>query len=171
MIIDLFGKKPNLGKNVFVAPNAVIVGDVEIGDSSSLWFNSVLRGDINRIRIGKKTNIQDNSVIHVDDGIYQTEIGDCVTIGHGAILHGCKIGNNVLIGIGAIILNGTQINDNSIVAAGSVVLSGTVIPSGKLFAGVPAKEKREISEDEIKDITASALHYVEKIEKYINSTK
>ena len=152
---------PSFGNNVYIAPNATIVGEVSMGDDCSIWFNAVVRGDVNFIRIGNKVNIQDNAVIH---GTYEkngTTIGNNVSIGHNAIVHGCTIEDDVLIGMGAIVMDRAVIGRNSIVAAGAVVLEGTIVPSGSIFAGVPAKKVKDISEDKIKgEINRIAENYV-----------
>ncbi|MGH7885149.1 MAG: gamma carbonic anhydrase family protein [Thermodesulfobacteriota bacterium] len=168
MISELNGLKPNIHPTVFVARQAIVVGDVNIDEDSSVWFNSVVRGDVNYIRIGKRTNIQDNSVLHVTTDTHPLLIGDDVTAGHGVILHGCTINSNTLIGMGSIVLDGAVIESNSIVGAGSVVPPGFRVPSGSLVMGVPAKIKRELSEKEIKDIKKSAMNYVQNARNYLN---
>jgi len=138
-------KTPKIGKNCFLAENCTIIGDVEIGDDCSIWFNAVLRGDVHFIKIGQNTNIQDNAVIHATYQKYPTTIGNNVSIAHGAIIHGCTIHDNVLIGMGAIILDDAVIESNTIIAAGSVVTKGTVVKSGSVYAGSPAKKLKDIS--------------------------
>ena len=147
MLISYEGIEPNLHDTVFVAPGAMIIGDVTIGDESSIWFNAVLRGDLEPIRIGCRTNIQDGTVIHMDRGV-PCIIGDDVTVGHGAILHGCVIENEALVGMGAILLTGARIGERAIIAAGSLVLEGQEIPADSVAMGVPAKVRREVSEEE-----------------------
>ena len=154
-----------LNKNVFVAEGAKILGDVKIGENSSVWFNAVIRGDSNSISIGKNTNIQDNAVIHTSINA-KVEIGDNVTIGHGAIVHGCKIGNNVLIGMGAIILDGVTIDDNCIIGAGSLVTQNKKIPSNSLGFGNPFVIKREVTKEEKEHIIWNANEYVIEAKKY-----
>ena len=152
IIKSVRGFTPIYGKNCYFADNAAIIGDVVMGDDCSIWFNTVLRGDVNSIRIGNKVNIQDGSTLHT---LYEksiVEIGDCVTIGHNAVVHGAKICNNVLVGIGAIILDHAVIGENSIIAAGSVVLSGTVVEPGSLYAGIPAKKAKDISPQQTRDM-------------------
>jgi carbonic anhydrase/acetyltransferase-like protein (isoleucine patch superfamily) len=152
---------PCFGNNVYIAPNATIVGEVSMGDDCSIWFNAVVRGDVNYIRMGNKVNIQDNAVIHGTFEKNGTTIGNNVSIGHNAIVHGCTIEDDVLIGMGAIVMDRAVIGRNSIVAAGAVVLEGTIVPSGSIFAGVPAKKVKDISEDKIKgEINRIAENYV-----------
>ena len=152
---------PSFGNNVYIAPNATIVGEVSTGDDCSIWFNAVVRGDVNFIRMGNKVNIQDNAVIHGTFEKNGTTIGNNVSIGHNAIVHGCTIEDDVLIGMGAIVMDRAVIGRNSIVAAGAVVLEGTIVPSGSIFAGVPAKKVKDISEDKIKgEINRIAENYV-----------
>jgi len=164
-------KYPQLADSVRIFPGVKIIGDVKIGENSSIWFNAICRGDVNYIRIGKRVNIQDLSLLHVTSGKYSLEIGNDVTVGHSAKIHGCTIGNNVLIGIGAIILDGAIVEDNSLVAAGAVVRPGFVVPSGKLVAGVPAKIIRDLTDNEINEIGESASHYVNYSSKMIKSIK
>jgi carbonic anhydrase/acetyltransferase-like protein (isoleucine patch superfamily) len=154
-----FTRTPRLGKDVYVAPTAVLIGDVEIGDKSSVWPGAVLRADINRIVVGQCTSVQDNVVFHVLD-TKGCMVGDYVTIGHGAILHGCTVGNEVLIGMGAIILDGAVIEDQTIVGAGAVVTPGTRIPSGSLVVGTPARVIRTLTEEEKNQLRQRAMEYV-----------
>ncbi len=145
IIKDLRGFTPKIGKNCFIAENAVVLGDVTIGDDCSIWYCTVLRGDVNTIKIGDRVNIQDGAVVHT---LYQrsvTEIGNDVSVGHNAVIHGAKIGNNVLVGMGAIVMDNAVVADNTIIAAGSVVLSNAVLDSG-VWAGVPAKKVKDASE-------------------------
>jgi len=144
LIKSVRGFTPIIGKNCFLAENATIIGDVVIGDNCSIWFNTVLRGDVNSIRIGNNVNIQDGAILHT---LYQksvVEIGDNVSIAHNAIIHGVKIASNVLVGMGAIVMDHTVINENSIIAAGAVVLSNTIIESGTIYGGNPAKKLKDI---------------------------
>lgn len=144
LIKSVRGFTPRLGNNCYVAETAVIIGDVVAGDDCSFWFNVVIRGDVNSIRIGNKVNIQDGSVLHT---LYQRsviEIGDNVSIGHNAVIHGAKIHNNVLIGIGAVVLDHAEIGENSIIAAGSVVLTGTKVEPGSIYGGIPAKRIKDV---------------------------
>jgi len=148
-ILPLFDKHPQFGKNCFVAPNATIIGDVIMGDDCSIWFNAVVRGDVHYIRIGNKVNIQDGAVIHCTYEKNPTNIGNNVSIGHNAIVHGCTVRDNVLIGMGAIIMDRCDIQSNTIIAAGSVVLEGTVVEEGSIYAGVPAKKVKDIDKNMI----------------------
>ena len=148
LIKSLNGKSPHMGRNVYLADNATVVGDVVMGDQCSVWFNAVIRGDVHYIRIGNKVNIQDGAVIHCTYQKHPTEIGDNVSIGHNALVHGCKVMNNVLIGMGAIVMDGVTVHSNSIIAAGAVVLEGTTLESGCIYAGVPAKKVKQLSQEQ-----------------------
>jgi len=171
MILKFKNITPKIGKDVYIAPNAYIIGDVEIGDFCAIMFGAVIRGDVNYIRIGHHTNIQDNAVLHVTRNKYPLIIGNYVSIGHGAIVHGCIIGNNVLIGIGAKVLDGAKIGDNCIIAANSVVKEGDEIPSNSLIAGVPGKIKRELTEKDIERIRFSAMSYDITRKDYLSEVK
>jgi carbonic anhydrase/acetyltransferase-like protein (isoleucine patch superfamily) len=161
VILHVDGKYPQFGDNCFIAPNATIVGDVEMGNDCSIWFNAVVRGDVNAIRLGNKVNIQDGAVIHCTYKKTQTVIGNFVSVGHNAIIHGCTIADNVLIGMGAIIMDRAEIGSNSIIAAGAVVLEGTLVPPGTIFAGVPAKKVKDIEINQINcEIDRIANNYV-----------
>ncbi|MEZ4741696.1 MAG: gamma carbonic anhydrase family protein [Bdellovibrionota bacterium] len=166
-IIKYKNKEPILSKNVFVAGGVYLIGNVDIGEDSSIWFNSVLRGDVNFIKIGKRTNIQDNSVVHVTDGGNPTIIGDDVTIGHSATIHACIIEDLCLIGMGATILDGAVIQKESLVGAGSVVPPGKTYPPGSLIVGSPAKVKRQLNEKERASLLESAIHYQEIVKSYL----
>ena len=158
---------PKILEGVFLADNAVIIGDVIIGKKSSIWFNTVVRGDVNSIFIGESVNIQDGVVVHCTYKKTKTFIGHNVSIGHNAIIHGCEIKNNVLIGMGAIIMDDVVIEENSIIAAGSILTKGTYVKSGSLFAGVPAKFKRGLSKEEIDNsITKTAEKYMKYLSWY-----
>ncbi len=159
MLIEYEGITPNVHSSVFVAPGAMIIGDVSIGEESSVWFNCVLRGDLEPIRIGCRTNIQDGTVIHMDKEI-PCLIGDDVTIGHGAILHSSAIDNEALIGMGAILLTGCKIGERAIVAAGTLVREGQEIPPGTVAMGVPAKVRREATEAEFERVRHGKDDYV-----------
>jgi len=152
------GKTPRIANDVFVAPGAMIIGDVEIGPGSSVWFNVVIRADCNSVRIGSGTNIQDGAVLHVDPDA-PLAIGNDVTVGHGAIVHGTTIGDRVLIGMGAVILSKSSVGNEALIAAGAVVPEGMAIGEGMLAAGVPAKEKRALDERNRGLLTAGADHY------------
>lgn len=165
---------PTLGERVYIDPAATVIGDVTLGDESSVWPGVVIRGDVNVIRIGARTNIQDGSIIHVThDGPYSpggfaTTIGDSVTIGHKAVIHGCTIGDGSLIGMGSIVLDGAVIEKDAFVGAGSLVAPGKVVRSGELWLGNPARKVRELSKEEIEALDYSALHYVRLAGKYLN---
>lgn len=150
-----------MGERCFIAPNATIVGDIIMGQDCSVWFNAVIRGDVNSIRMGDKVNVQDGAVIHCTFEKTQAIIGNNVSIGHNAIVHGCVIENNVLIGMGAIVMDNARVGSNSIVAAGAVVLENTVIEPGSIYAGVPAKKVKDISQELISgEINRIAENYV-----------
>ena len=152
IIKSVRGFTPKYGKDCFFSENAVVVGDVIMGDTCSIWFSAVLRGDVNSIRIGNNVNIQDNATLHT---LYQKsiiEIGDNVSVGHNAVIHGAKINNNVLIGIGAIVLDHVEIGENSIIAAGAMVKSGTKVESNSIYAGVPAKKVKNIEPEQTKEM-------------------
>lgn len=163
VILPVEGKKPSWGKNCFIAPNATIVGDVVMGDECSVWFNAVIRGDVHYIRIGNRVNIQDLAMIHCTYQKAPTEIGDNVSIGHSAIVHGCTIHHDVLIGMGAIVMDHCIVESRSIIAAGSVLLENTHVKEGSIYAGVPAKKVKEIDvtlfEGEIQRIARNYLMY------------
>lgn len=147
-------------KSVYIAPGAIVLGEVTLGEDANIWYHATVRGDRAPIAIGKGSNIQDNSVVHVDEG-YSVTIGDYVTVGHGAIIHGCSIGDNSLVGMGAIIMNGAEIGKNCIVGAGALVTQGTKVPDNSLILGNPAKIKREVTEEEIAHSLQNALFYVQ----------
>jgi carbonic anhydrase/acetyltransferase-like protein (isoleucine patch superfamily) len=160
-IIPVNGIEPILGENTFIAPNATIIGDVVCGTECSFWFNAVVRGDVNSIRIGNKVNIQDGAVIHCTYQKTKTILGNNVSIGHNAIVHGSLVHDNVLIGMGAIIMDNCEIGSNSIIAAGAVLTEGTIVPSGCIYAGVPAKKVKDISEELINgEINRIANNYL-----------
>jgi len=162
-ILPVKGVMPQIPENCFVAPNATIVGDVVMGDDCSVWFNAVIRGDVNSIRIGNKVNIQDGACIHCTYQKTKTNIGNNVSIGHHALVHGCTVADNVLIGMGAIVMDNVQIGTNSIIAAGAVVLEGTIVQAGSVYAGVPAKKVKDISQEllsgEVQRIANNYLMY------------
>ena len=161
VILPVNGVAPKFGENCFIAPNATIVGQVTFGDDCSIWFNAVLRGDVNTITIGNKVNIQDGAVVHCTFIKHATVIGNDVSIGHNAIVHGCTLHDNVLIGMGAIVMDGCVVESNSIVAAGAVVLENTIVESGTIYAGVPAKKVKNISQKMIEgEINRIANNYV-----------
>ena len=150
VILPVKGVSPQIPGNCFIAPNATIVGDVVMGDECSVWFNAVVRGDVNSITMGNKVNVQDGACIHCTYQKTKTVIGNNVSIGHNAIVHGCTVEDNVLIGMGAIVMDRVHIGQNSIIAAGAVVLEDTTIPPGSIYAGVPAKKVKDISQDLLK---------------------
>ncbi len=160
LIIPYKGKYPSIHPSVFLAENSTVIGDVQIGEDSSVWYGTVIRGDVNYIRIGKGTNLQDNSVVHVTHDTYPTIVGDYVTVGHRVVLHGCKIGNHVLVGMGAVVMDGVEIEDYVLVGAGALLTPGKRFPSGVLVAGFPAKVIRDLREEEIRLIEESAKNYI-----------
>jgi carbonic anhydrase/acetyltransferase-like protein (isoleucine patch superfamily) len=163
LILPVKNISPTMGENCFLAPNATIVGDVEMGNDCSVWFSAVVRGDVNSIRMGNKVNVQDGAVIHCTYEKTKTIIGNNVSIGHNAIVHGCTIADNVLIGMGSIVMDNVTIGSNTIIAAGAVVLENTVVEAGCIYAGVPAKKVKNISQelihDEINRIANNYLMY------------
>lgn len=165
------GISPQIAASAFVARGAHIIGDVHIGEHSSIWFNCVLRGDCYYIRIGEKTNIQDGTVIHVTQGRFPTTIGDCVTVGHSAVLHGCTVKDRSLIGIGAIVLDDVVVGEESFIAAGSLVTPGTVIPPRSMVMGSPAKVRRQVTDEEVARIDEHWQHYVEYKNQYLAERK
>lgn len=161
--------KPDIAEGVFIAQNAAIVGDVKIGAKSSVWYSCTVRGDEKEIVIGARSNIQDNSVIHVATMVQGTYIGDDVTVGHGCIIHACTIGNMCLIGMGSTVMDGAIVEDNAMVAAGSLVTPGKRVPSGQLWAGRPAKYMRDLTDDDMKHIKWSADNYMVLADKHMKS--
>ncbi|MCF8340987.1 MAG: gamma carbonic anhydrase family protein [Chitinophagaceae bacterium] len=161
VILPVNGILPSFGNDCFIAPNATIVGDVVMGDQCSVWFNAVIRGDVNSIILGNKVNIQDGVVIHCTFEKTKTILGNNVSVGHLAILHGCRIDDNVLVGMGAIVMDNVHIGSNSIIAAGAVVLENTIVEAGSIYAGVPAKKVKSISTELIEgEINRIANNYV-----------
>ena len=161
VILPVKGVSPSFGTNMFIAPNATIVGDVVMGNDCSVWFNAVVRGDVNSIRIGDKVNIQDGCIIHCTYQKAKTVIGNNVSLGHNAIVHGCTIHDNVLIGMGSIIMDGADIGSNSIIAAGAVVLENTKVEQGSIYGGVPATKIKDIPKDLIQnEIERIANNYI-----------
>jgi carbonic anhydrase/acetyltransferase-like protein (isoleucine patch superfamily) len=165
LILSVKGVLPQFGNNCFIAPNATIAGDVAMGNDCSIWFNAVIRGDVNSIRLGNKVNVQDGAIIHCTYESAKTVVGNNVSIGHNAIVHGCVIDDNVLIGMGAIVMDNAHVGSNSIIAAGAVVLENTIIEPGSIYAGVPAKKIKDIPEEmisgEIKRIANNYVMYAE----------
>ncbi len=166
VIVAYDGKTPRIAASVFVAPGSVVAGDVEIGEDSSVWFQTVIRGDVNWVRVGARTNVQDHSVVHVTSRTHPTVIGDDVTIGHRAVLHGCTVNDRCLIGIGAIVLDGAVVGPDAMVGAGALVPPGMIVPPGKLVLGAPAKVKRDLTADEIAFFRMSAANYVGTAARY-----
>lgn len=161
LIKKVNGKEPQFGSNCYIAENATIVGDVVMGDECSIWFNAVIRGDVHYIKMGNRVNVQDGAVIHCTYQKYPTNIGNNVSIGHNAIVHGCTVHDNVLIGMGSIVMDDCVVESNSIIAAGAVVLQGTKVESGSIYAGVPAKKVKEVSPELTKgEIERIANNYV-----------
>jgi len=171
MILEHHGIAPQIDPSVFLAPSACVIGDVQIGEKSSLWFNVLVRGDVNYIRIGKRTNIQDGTVIHVTHKTHPTVIGDDVSVGHSVTLHGCNVQNGCLIGIGAILLDGVDVGESSMVAAGSLLTPGTKIPPRSLVMGRPAKVKKVLTEAECADFHSIAERYIQYQDDYRTNVK
>ncbi len=174
-ILTVQGKDPQFGENCFIAPNATIVGDVTMGNDCSIWFNAVLRGDVHYIKMGNKVNVQDGAVVHCTYLKHPTTIGNNVSIGHNALVHGCTIHDNVLIGMGSIVMVGCVVHSNSIIAAGAVVLEGTIVEEGSIYAGVPAKKVKMVSEamitGEINRIADNYVKYSSWFEAYNDAKK
>lgn len=160
IILPFGGKTPRLHPTVFVAAGSVVAGDVEIGEDSSVWFGAVVRGDVNVVRIGARTNVQDHTVIHVTSGTAPTHIGDDVTIGHRVVLHGCTVKDRCLVGIGAVVLDGAVVGPDAMIGAGALVPPGAVVPPGTLVMGSPARPKRELTPEELAFLRTSAARYV-----------
>lgn len=166
-ILPYRGKLPKIDPTVFIAPTAVVIGDVEIGAHSSVWFNTVIRGDVYYIRIGSNTSIQDGTVLHVTTGLYATVIGSEVTMGHNVVAHGCTIKDGALIGMGSILLDDVEVGEQSLVAAGALVPMGMKIPPRSLVMGAPAKVKRELTPDDLKRMEMNWQHYVDLKNDYL----
>jgi carbonic anhydrase/acetyltransferase-like protein (isoleucine patch superfamily) len=161
MIRSYRGVLPKVAASAYIDPSAQVIGDVVVGERASIWPNATVRGDVNSIRIGEETNVQDNSVLHVDHGLYPLTLGNRVTVGHSVVLHGCTIEDESLIGIGAIVLNGVTVGAGSVIAAGAVVPEGMKIPAGSMVMGVPAKIRREVTAEEKERFRVNAQHYVD----------
>ncbi|HQZ82979.1 MAG TPA: gamma carbonic anhydrase family protein [Pyrinomonadaceae bacterium] len=161
MIAKFEDKFPVVHPSAFIAESAEVIGDVEIGEDSSVWFGSVVRGDVNYIRIGARTNIQDNSVIHVSGGTHPTVLGNEITVGHRVLLHGCTVDDRCLVGMGAILMDGVHVGEECLVGAGSLLTPGTIVPPRVLVIGSPARVKRELTEDEIAFLDRSWRNYTE----------
>ncbi|PRY10397.1 carbonic anhydrase/acetyltransferase-like protein (isoleucine patch superfamily) [Pontibacter ummariensis] len=160
VILPVKGIRPQMGEGCFIADNATIVGDVVLGSECSIWFNAVIRGDVNSIRIGDKSNIQDGAVIHCTYQKAATTIGNNVSIGHRAIVHGCTVEDNVLIGMGAIVMDNARVQKNCIVAAGAIVLENTLCESGWIYAGIPARKVKQLSQEQVEGLEKVANNYV-----------
>ena len=169
MIKDFLDKKPVIHEETFIAENSTIIGDVQIEKDASIWFGAVLRGDDNSIKIGEGSNVQDNSVVHVDE--HNVNIGKFVTIGHGAIIHGCDIGDEVLIGMGATVLSGAKIGKNTIIGAGALIKENAVIPEGVLCVGIPAKVVRILNQEERNGLKHHSIEYIELSKKHKQPTQ
>jgi carbonic anhydrase/acetyltransferase-like protein (isoleucine patch superfamily) len=158
-LVPFGGQIPHVADSVWLAPTSTLIGRVVLGSESSVFFGAVLRGDSADIVVGARSNLQDNVVVHADPG-FPARVGDGVSVGHGAVLHGCTIADDSLVGMNATVLNGASVGSNCLIAAGAVVLEGTVVPDGSLVAGVPGKVRRELTEDEREGIRTNASHYV-----------
>lgn len=170
MFIELGGDRPSLGRRVFVAPGARVVGRCRLGDDASVWFNAVLRGDIEPIEVGARSNVQDGAVLHTDPG-FPCIVGEDVTIGHGAIVHGASIGSGALVGMGAVVLTGARVGERALVGAGALVPEGKEVPPGWLALGVPAKPVRPLTQEELERMARGSRHYVEAKERYLREAE
>lgn len=171
MIKTYKGIIPQVADTAFIEASAQVIGDVRIGEDSSVWFNCVLRGDVHHIRVGRSTNIQDGTIIHVTSGRFATTIGDFVTVGHGVILHGCTIKDRSLVGIGSIVLDDVTVGEESFIAAGSLITPGTVIPPRSMVMGSPARVRREVTDEEVARIDMHWKHYIEYKNTYISEAE
>ena len=169
MLRSYRGTAPRVHDSVFIDESAQVIGDVTIGEESSIWMNAVVRGDVHWIRIGRRSNVQDGTVVHVMNGTHPTAIGDDVTIGHAAVVHGCTIGHRVLIGMGAILLNGATVGEDSIVAAGTLITEETVIPPRSLVMGSPGRVRRQLTDGEVASILQFSERYVGYRLDYMNA--
>ncbi|MBL4906743.1 MAG: gamma carbonic anhydrase family protein [Sneathiella sp.] len=165
-ILKFKDKTPDIADSGYIAPTAVVIGDVVIGDKSSIWFNCVVRGDVNHIRIGERTNIQDGTVIHVSNGTHPTIIGDDVLVGHNCIIHGCTLENGSFVGMGTTVLDGVVVESGAMVAAGALLTPNKRVPSGELWGGSPAKFLRDLTEEQRNTLTSGAEHYAELAQVY-----
>lgn len=166
-IVSIGGFAPTIAANAFVAQGAVVIGDVQLGPESSVWFGCVLRGDCGSIRIGARSNIQDLSCVHMTEGVSNTVVGEDVTVGHRVVLHGCTVGDGALIGMGSVLLDGVVVGENSLIAAGSLLAPRMIVPPGSLVRGSPAKVIRPATEEELSMGRAGAAHYVENAKRYL----
>lgn len=167
LILPYKGKMPKIAKSAFIAPGAVIIGDVEIGEETNIWFGCVIRGDVNTIRIGSRTNIQDGSIVHVTTGTAPTTIGSNITVGHKAILHGCTLEDGSFVGMGATVMDNAVVESGGMLAAGALLTPNKRIRGGELWAGSPAKLFRDLTREEAQFIYVSATHYVDLGQQYI----
>jgi carbonic anhydrase/acetyltransferase-like protein (isoleucine patch superfamily) len=168
MIVPFDNRSPLVHPTAFVAENAMVIGDVEIGEDSSVWFGSVIRGDVNYIRIGARTNIQDHTIIHVNTGTHPTILEDEITVGHRVTLHGCYVESGCLVGIGSIVLDGARIGAKSLIAAGSLVTPNTQIPPRSMVMGAPARVKRELTDDELAGMSRNWQSYIDLKDQYLD---
>jgi carbonic anhydrase/acetyltransferase-like protein (isoleucine patch superfamily) len=166
LLREFDGKRPKVDPSAFIAETAAVIGDVEIGARSSIWFGAVLRGDVHSIRIGEETSIQDNTVVHVTEHRHATHVGSRVTVGHNVTLHGCTVGDLCIVGMGAVILDRAELGDRCIVGASALVTPGTKIPAGFLAVGSPARATRPLREEELAWLSDSARHYVHLLTRY-----
>ncbi len=162
------GVTPQIAEDAFIAENAVIIGDVEVGEQSSIWYGVVLRGDVERIRIGKRSNVQDGTIVHVTEGKFGTYIGDDVLIGHNAVVHGCTLEDGAFVGMGAVVLDGAVVEGGAMVAAGALVAPGKRVKSGELWGGNPARKMRDLTPEQIKGLKMGTDHYVDVAKIYLN---
>ncbi len=165
-IINFKGISPEIHETAFVAPSADVIGDTVIGEGSSIWFNCVVRGDVNSIRIGKRSNIQDGTVIHVSNGTHPANVGDDVLVGHNCIIHGCTLENGSFVGMGATVLDGAVVETGGMLAAGALLTPGKVVPTGQLWGGSPAKYLRDLTPEQQESLTSGAEHYAELAKVY-----
>ncbi|MEH6403198.1 MAG: gamma carbonic anhydrase family protein [Sneathiella sp.] len=165
-VISFKGVTPDIDETAYIAPSADVIGDVVIGEKSSIWFNCVVRGDVNYIRVGKRSNIQDGTVLHVSNGTHPTIVGDDVLVGHNCIIHGCTLENGSFVGMGTTVLDGVVVESGGMVAAGALVTPNKRVPSGQLWGGSPAKRLRDLSDEEVKNLTSGAKHYAELAQIY-----
>ncbi len=168
MYLPFEGILPKVHPTAWIAETAVLIGDVEVGEESSIWYGCVLRGDVMPVRVGRRTNIQDGSILHVEGGQYPCILGDDVSVGHMAIVHGCEVGDGALIAMGAIVLNNVKVGAGAVVGAGALVPEGKVIPPGTLWVGTPARFVRELQEEERERFRMTSVHYCELKNRYRN---
>lgn len=166
MLVPFGAKRPVVPPTAFVAPNAALIGDVELGEEASIWFGAVLRADLNSIRVGRRSNLQDGVVVHVNAGDDRTTVGDEVTVGHRAVLHGCRLERRCLVGMGSVVLDGAVVGEEAMVAAGALVPPGLVVPPRVLVRGVPGRVARPLTDSEVARLEWSAAHYVELQTRY-----